>query len=95
MSIGQKDSKKSIGVIVGVIAAVGVSLFAYLMFYVAPETYTERVEVIAVTDDGCIAETFDGFAVNIGDCQAQQGEFVYAAIDKKAKDRAAAMNPTS
>ncbi|QLH03744.1 hypothetical protein C5F47_00965 [Nitrosopumilus cobalaminigenes] len=65
------------------------------MWYVAPEEYTERVEVIAVTDAGCIAETFDGYAVNIGDCQAQQGEYVNAVIDKKVKERAAAMNPTS
>jgi hypothetical protein len=51
--------------------------------------------VIAVTDAGCIAETFDGFAVNIGNCQVQPGEYANAVIDKKVKERAAAMNPTS
>lgn len=89
------SSKKSLFIVGGVIAIASLALFAYLMWYVSPETYTERVEVIAVTEAGCIAETYDGFAVNIGDCKAQQGEYVNAAIDKKAKDRAAAMNPTS
>ena len=46
-------------------------------------------------DEGCIAETFDGYAVNIGNCKVQQGEYVNAVIDKKVKERAAAMNPTS
>ena len=89
------SSKKSLLVVGGVIAVGAVLLFAYLMWYVSPETYTEKVEVIAVTEAGCIAETYDGFAVNIGDCKAQQGEYVNAVIDKKVKDRAAAMNPTS
>jgi len=88
-------NKNSIFIIGGVILVGAVLLFAYLMWYVSPEEYTERVEVIAVTDAGCIAETFDGYAVNIGDCQVQQGEYVNAVIDKKVKERAAAMNPTS
>jgi hypothetical protein len=37
----------------------------------------------------------DGFAVNIGQCQVQEGEFVIAVVDQKVKDRAAAMNPTN
>ena len=91
----KSTNKNSIFIIGGVILVGAVLLFAYLMWYVAPEEYTERVEVIAVTDAGCIAETFDGYAVNIGDCQVQQGEYVNAVIDKKVKERAAAMNPTS
>ena len=90
-----KSDKKSILIIGGVILVGAVILFAYLMWYVSPEEYNERVKVIAVTGDGCIAETFDGFAVNIGDCKVQSGEYVDAAIDKKVKERAAAMNPTS
>ena len=86
-------SKNSLLIVGGVIAIVAVLLFAYLMWYVAPDEYTERVKVIAVTEAGCIAETFDGFAVNIGDCSIQQGEYVNAIIDKKFKERAAAMNP--
>ena len=82
-------------VIGGVIAAVAVSLFAYLMWYVAPEENIERVKIIAVTESGCIAETMDGFAVNIGECDAEAGDFVMAPVDQKAKERAAAMNPTT
>lgn len=89
------SDKKPIFIISGVILVGAVLLFAYLMWYVAPEEYIERVKVIAVTDAGCIVETFDGFAVNIGDCQVKQGEYVNAVIDKKVKERAAAMNPTN
>jgi flagellar basal body-associated protein FliL len=89
-----KSDKKSIFIIAGVILVGAVLLFAYLMWYVSPEEYSERVKVIAVTGDGCIAETFDGFAVNIGECNAKSGEYVNALIDKKVKERAA-MNPTN
>ena len=95
MSQGQKDSKKNFVMIVGIIAAVGLALFAYLMFYVSPEETVERVKVIAVTQEGCIAETMDGFSMNIGDCQADPGQFINAVVDQKVKERAAAMNPTS
>ena len=88
------SSKKPLLLVSGVITIVAVLLFAYLMWYVTPDEYTERLKVIAITEAGCIGETYDGFAVNIGDCQAQQGEYVNAVIDKKLKERAAAMNPT-
>ena len=87
-------SKNSLLIVGGVIAIVAVLLFAYLMWYVAPTENIETVKVIAVTESGCIAETLDGFAVNIGDCQAQPGEYTNAAVDQKVKERAAAMNPT-
>ena len=93
MSAGQ--NKNSIFVVIGVIAAVAIGLFAYLMFYTAPTETVERVQIIAVTPEGCIAETMDGFSVNIGDCQAEPGEFINAVVDQKVKERAAAMNPTS
>ena len=95
MSLGKNDSKKSLGIIAGILAAIGVSLFAYLMFYVGPTETTETVKVIAVTEEGCIGETMDEFSFNIGDCQAEPGQYVEALIDQKVKDRAAAMNPTS
>ena len=79
----------------GIIAAGAIVLFAYLMFYTAPAENIERVKIIAVTESGCIAETLDGFAVNIGECQGQPGDFVTALVDQKTKERAAAMNPTS
>ena len=82
-------------VIFGSIAIISVLLFTYLMWYVEPEENVELVKVIAVTDAGCVAETFDGFAVNIGDCNAQPGHFVHALVDTKVKERAAAMNPTN
>ena len=91
----KNSSKNSMFIVGGIIAIVAVSLFAYLMFYTAPEENIETVKVIAVTEEGCIGETMDGFSVNIGDCQAEPGEYVAALVDKKAKERAAAMNPTS
>ncbi len=89
------SDKKSVFIISGIIAAIAISLFAYLMWYVSPEENIERVKVVAVTESGCIAETMDGFAVNIGECQAEPGDIVMAPVDKKAKERAAAMNPTT
>ncbi len=98
-AINNRESKKSgmnsMILVGGIIAAGAIVLFAYLMFFTAPEENLERVTIIAVTDDGCIGETVDGFSVNIGECQAQPGESILAPVDQKAKERAAAMNPTS
>ncbi len=91
----KKSGKNSTFIIGGAIAIVAGLLFAYLMFYTAPEENMELVKIIAVTEEGCIAETLDGFSVNIGDCNAQAGQYVNALVDQKAKERAAAMNPTS
>ena len=91
----KSSDKRSLLIVSGILAAIGMSLFAYLMFYTEPQEIAERVKVIAVTDQGCIAETMDGFAVNIGQCNAQQGDFVVALVDQKTKERAAAMNPTN
>ena len=90
----QKISNKNfiyIGVGILVVAA---SLFAYLMWYVAPVENIEMVKIVAVTENGCIGETFDGFSVNIGDCQAESGDVISALVDQKTKERAALMNPT-
>jgi len=91
----KKSSKNSTFVIAGVIAMGAVLLFAYLMFYTAPVEITELVKIIAVTDNGCVAETMDGYAVNIGDCNAKSGQYVDALVDQKTKERAALMNPTN
>jgi len=65
------------------------------MFYTAPEENMEMVKIIAVTENGCIGETMDGFAVNIGDCNGKPGQYVNALVDQKTKERAALMNPTN
>lgn len=95
-STAEKSSgRRSLLIVSGVLATAGLSLFGYLMFYTAPEEVMERVEVIKNTSSGCIAETMDGFAINIGSCTAQDGEFIMAPVDQKIKQRASAMNPTS
>ena len=91
----KSSDKKSLLIVSSILAVVGLSLLAYMFFFTAPEEKTEWVKVIAVVESGCIAETLDGFAVNIGKCQTQEGEMVIAVIDQKVKDRAAAMNPTN
>jgi len=91
----KKSGKNSTFVIAGVIALGAGLLFAYLMFYTAPAENMELVKIIAVTDDGCIAETMDGYAVNIGDCNAKPGQYIDALVDQKTKERAALMNPTN
>jgi len=91
------DSKASRGrsiiIICAVIGGVAVALFAYLMFYVSPEHTFETVKVIAITPDGCIVETLDGHPINIGQCNAQPGQYIDAMIDQKIKERSMMMNP--
>ena len=72
-------------IVSGVIAISAVLLFAYLMWYVAPQENIEMVKVVAITTTGCIGETMDGFAVNIGECQTQSGDYVMAQVDQKTK----------
>ena len=88
-----KNNKITIQIFVGVIVIAAV-LFAYLTWYVSPDEVTEKVKVIANTEDGCIAESFDGFAINIGQCDAQAGDVIVATYDAKIKERAILMNPT-
>ena len=65
------------------------------MWHVAPEENMELVKIIAIIEVGSIAETLDGFAINIGNCQARLGQYIDSPIDQKTKERAALMNPTS
>jgi flagellar basal body-associated protein FliL len=88
------SGKKSMIMIVGIIGGIALVGVSYMMIFVEPNTIEEQVKVIAITDAGCIAETLDGFAVNIGPCNAQPGEIVMALVDQKVKERAMAMNPT-
>ena len=90
----QSNGKKNLVIVGGIIAAVAISLFAYLMWYVSPDEVLERVKVIAINEQGCVVETFDGHSINIGKCDAKPGEFIMATIDQKVKERALLMNPT-
>ena len=91
---GKDSSKKLLVMVGGIIGAIAIVGLLYMVVYVAPEEIVERVTVIAITQNGCIAETFDGFAVNIGQCDAQPGDILMAPVDQKIKERAMAMNPT-
>lgn len=88
-------NKGSTAFVAGVILVGAVTLFAYLMWYVSPAEVVERVKVVAVTEDGCVAETMDGYPVHLGDCQAQPGDFIDAPVDQKTKERQDLMNPTT
>ena len=91
----KSSDKKSLLIVSGILSVAALSLVAYMLFFTAPEEKSEWVKVIVITESGCIAETLDGFVVNIGQCQTQEGEMVIAVVDQKVKDRAAAMNPTN
>ena len=91
----KRSNSKDIAIVGGIIAIGAMLLFAYLMWYVAPEEVVQRVKVVAVTEAGCIGETYDGYAVNIGECDVEPGEYTIAPVDEKLKDRAAQMNPTN
>jgi len=95
LTVPQTSNKKSLVIICGILAAIGISLFAYLMWYVSPDVKIESVKIISVTEYGCIAETSDGFPVTISLCDAEVGEFISALIDQKTKERQASMNPTT
>ena len=88
------SNKRNIAIIAGILAAMGISVLGYLMWYVSPDVVVERVEVIAVTENGCIGQTMDGYPVNIGECDAQPGDVILAPVDQKAKERQDLMNPT-
>lgn len=88
------SSKKPIIMIAGILGAIGVLGVGYMMWYVSPNEVTEMVKVIAVNESGCVVETMDGFAINIGPCNGQPGDLITATYDAKIKERAAAMNPT-
>lgn len=88
-------NRNSTLIIGGVIVIVAVLLFSYLMVYTTPEENMELVQIIVNAKDGCIAETLDGFAVNIGECDAHPGQYIEALVDQKLKERAALMNLTT
>ena len=93
-SAKSQSSKKSTFMVIGIIGAItAVGLF-YMTWYVAPEQITEQVKIIAVTETGCIGETFDGFVVEISPCDAQSGDILMVPVDQKVKERALAMNPS-
>lgn len=99
-AIKYSKSKKSSNyknhfIVAGILAGVGLALLAYLMFYVAPAEVLETVKIVAVTSQGCIGETLDGYAVNVGNCNAEPGDYISALVDQKLKERAALMNPTN
>ncbi|NNM02254.1 MAG: hypothetical protein HKP26_01625 [Nitrosopumilus sp.] len=88
-----ENSKFTIFLVIA-IAGVSLSLLGYLTWYVSPDEVTEQVKIIANTADGCIAESFDGFSVNIGPCDAKEGDVIAGTYDKKINERAILMNPT-
>lgn len=88
-----KTNKTTIQIFI-IIMIAGTSLLGYLTWYVSPDNITEKVKVIANTGDGCIVETIDNFAINIGPCDAQYGEIIIATYDAKIKHRALLMNPS-
>lgn len=89
-----QNNKITIQAFIGVVTIAG-GLFAYLMWYVSPDEVTEEVKVIAITEDGCIAESFDGYSVNVGNCNAEPGEIIVGTYDAKEKERRLLMNPTT
>ena len=88
------SNNKSLILIVIIIAGIALAGLSHMTIFVEPELIEEQVKVIAVTESGCVAETLDGFAVNIGQCNAKPGDVLMAPVDQKVKERAMAMNPS-
>ena len=79
--------------IFGAIILVAIFAVFYLMWFTSPNYVVQNVTVITNTADGCIAETMDGFSVNIGPCDAQPDDIISAKYDTNILKREIAMNP--
>jgi len=77
-----ENSKFTVLLVIAIVG-VAVSLFGYLTWYMSPDEITEQVKIIANTADGCIAESFNGFSVNIGPCDAKVGDIIVGTYDGK------------
>lgn len=93
MSETKSSGKRPMIIIGGIIGAVALALFGYLMWYVSPAQVTESVKLIAITENGCIVETSDGYAITVDSCVGEVGSTIIVTYDKNIKERAAAMNP--
>lgn len=87
MSKWIKNNKILIQIFI-VLIVMATSLFVYVLWTSTSDKITERVRIIANIGEGCIAETHDGFAVNIGPCDAFPGEVIVATYDAKSKEQA-------
>ncbi len=65
----------------------------YMLLSMSPNYVVQTVTVIANTADGCIAETQDGFSVNIGSCDAEPNDVISAEYDSNIIDRIKAVQP--
>ncbi len=88
MSAVSRQPKKTSGenslfIIGGISVLFAGILFIYLMYYTAPEENTDLVKIITVTKEDCIAETSDGFTVNIKNCNAQVSQYVNALVENQ------------
>ena len=53
-----------------------------------PQYVTEKVKVVSVDPNGCIAETSDNYMVKLKDtCSAKPGEYIMGTYDVKVKER--------
>lgn len=87
-----ENSKYSVMIVIAIVCTATV-LSGYIFWYVSPSEVAETVKIIANTKEGCIGETEDGFPINIGPCNAKEGDYISAMVDTKYKEREAAMNP--
>jgi capsular polysaccharide biosynthesis protein len=84
---------KNYALIFSAIIIVAVLATGYLFWFTSPNYVVQTVTVIANTADGCIAETMNGFSVNIGPCDAEPNDVISAKYDTNVLKREAAMNP--
>lgn len=92
----KKSAKRSTVIIGGIIAAVALALFGYLMWVCCTGRSNRKCKkLIAITNEGCVVETRDGFAITIPSCEGEPGDTIVVTYDPKIKERAAAMNPTN
>jgi hypothetical protein len=87
-----KNEKQIVaGAIAAAIIVMAVAVFPF--WNLIPNKVTEAVRVVSVGGSSCIAETHDGFNVNIGPCNAKPGDNITASFDGKIRDREKPFTP--
>jgi len=83
----QKKTPQSKFLVMVVIATAVVLVFTVTPWNILPTSVTEQVQVIAITDYGCVAESVLGHSVVVENCQARVGDTISATFNVPAMEQ--------
>jgi hypothetical protein len=76
----QKKTPQSKFIVMVAIATAVILVFTVTPWNILPTSVTEQVQVIAITDYGCVAESVLGHSVVVENCQAKVGDVISATF---------------